>query len=207
MMETKVFEEKDINEVAKALKAGEVISFATETVYGVGVISSSEEAFKRLAATKRRPPEKPFTMMLANPKDAGNHAIIDAKAQRIMERFMPGEITVLLKARPNLDPWITMGLETIGIRVPDSKFVRDLIEKTGEPLLVTSANHSGEATAKSFEEAYAALNGEIYGVVKGVCHSQKASTIVNLSKEGEITLVREGGIPFEDIKNAWEEDS
>ena len=203
-METKILQENDIDSCASLLLKGEVVAFPTETVYGVGVIATKEEAFNALVASKRRPPSKPFSMMLSSLKDVDMYAKIGPKGRAVMEKYMPGEITVLVKAKEGLPHWITLGTPLIGIRIPDSKFVLSLIDKVGAPLLVTSANHSGEPTSTSFDVTYATFKGEIAGVVKGKCVSEKASTIVNISSEENITLVREGPIPFEDIKAIWE---
>lgn len=203
-METKILQENDIDSCASMLLKGEVVAFPTETVYGVGVIATKEEAFNALVASKRRPPSKPFSMMLSSLKDVDMYAKIGPKGRAVMEKYMPGEITVLVKAKEGLPHWITLGTPLIGIRIPDSKFVLSLIDKVAAPLLVTSANHSGEPTSTSFDVTYNTFNGEIAGIVKGKCVSEKASTIVNISSEENITLVREGPIPFEDIKATWE---
>lgn len=203
-MNTTIWEEKDIDLVAEALKRGEVVCFPTETVYGIGVIATQEAAFSKLVATKRRPPEKPFSMMVANLGQAFQYLEAGEKGKRVMEHFMPGEITVLAKAKEGLPSWVTLGTSILGLRIPAVPFVLALIEKVGEPLLVTSANHSGEPTSVSFEETKKVFDGEVCGIVKGNCHSKQASTIVNIISEDEIKLVREGPIPFAEIKNIWE---
>ena len=203
-METKILQENDLDLAASLLLKGEVVAFPTETVYGVGVIATKEDAFNALVASKRRPPNKPFSMMLSSLKDVDRYAEIGPKGRAVMEKYMPGEITVLVKAKPGLPNWITLGTTIIGIRIPDSKYVCSLIDKVGSPLLVTSANHSGEPTSTSFDVTYNTFNGEIAGVVVGKCVSEKASTIVNISSEDNISLVREGPIPFEDMKKVWE---
>ncbi|MBO4541082.1 MAG: Sua5/YciO/YrdC/YwlC family protein, partial [Bacilli bacterium] len=76
-----------------------------------------------------------------------------------------------------------------------------------QPLLVTSANHSGEPTSTSFEETLHAFDGEVAGIVKGDCASKLASTIVNIVSDDAIRLVREGPISFSEIKKVWEEKS
>jgi ribose 5-phosphate isomerase B len=82
----------------------------------------------------------------------------------------------------------------IGIRIPDSKFVLDMINKVGVPLLVPSANHSGEPTSTTFEETFKVFDGEVAAVVKGNCTAKLASTIVNVSNVNDIKLVREGPV-------------
>ncbi|MBQ1879333.1 MAG: Sua5/YciO/YrdC/YwlC family protein, partial [Bacilli bacterium] len=130
-METKILQENDIDSCASMLLKGEVVAFPTETVYGVGVIATKEEAFNALVASKRRPPSKPFSMMLSSLKDVDMYAKIGPKGRAVMEKYMPGEITVLVKAKEGLPHWITLGTPLIGIRIPDSKFVLSLIDKVG----------------------------------------------------------------------------
>ena len=204
-MKTNIWQESDIDLVAKALKEGEVVCFPTETVYGIGVIATQEEAFNKLVAAKRRPPSKPFSMMTSTLEEAEAYVELGPKAKAVTEAYMPGEITVLAKARKGLPRWITLGTPLIGIRIPDSPFVLELIKKVGAPLLVTSANHSGDPTSTSFAETLKAFDGEVAGIVQGECVSNLASTIVNIGSEEAISLVREGPIPFKDIQKTWEE--
>lgn len=203
-MQTKIWEKNQIEEAVKALQENEVICFPTETVYGIGVISNSQAAFDKLVQAKRRPPEKPFTLMCSSIEEALPYIDADEKALRVMKQFMPGEITLLLRSKKGNPHWIDLGTPLIGIRIPNSQFVLDLIHRVGHPCLVTSANHSGEPTSTKFEETYKVFNGEVYGIVKGECVSNLASTIVNLGNEDKISLVREGKLPFETIKNIWE---
>jgi tRNA A37 threonylcarbamoyladenosine synthetase subunit TsaC/SUA5/YrdC len=83
--------------------------------------------------------------------------------------------------------------------------VKKLIEAVGRPLLVTSANKSGEPTTKYFDDVVKAFGDELPAVVKGECESLTPTTIINLTADDKITLVREGPIPFEKILAYWEE--
>ena len=111
------------------------MAFPTETVYGVGVIATEEKAYNALVASKRRPPAKPFSMMLSLLQDVEKFAEVGPKGKAVMEKYMPGEITVLVKAKEGLPHWITLGTPIIGIRIPDSAYVLSLIDKVGAPLL------------------------------------------------------------------------
>ena len=187
-----------------ALKAGELVAFPTETVYGLGAISSSEEAFKKLVAAKKRPPEKPFTLMCSSIGQAVQYGEIDVGTVGVMQKFMPGEITLLLKARENLPHWLTLGSPFIGVRVPNDENVLAMIEEVGAPLLVPSANISGEAPAVTGDQVMEALGEECRVIVQGKCISEKPSTIVKV-EDGKISLVREGPIAFEEILRVYED--
>ncbi len=203
----KVLYWKNVEEAAELLKKGEVVCFPTETVYGMGAISSSEEAFNKLVAIKRRPADKPFTLMCSSIGEAVRYCEVDVRSIAVMKRFLPGEVTVLLPARANLPTWITLGTPFIGIRVPNSPEVLDLIEKVGTPLLVPSANRSGEPTSTTFEETYSVFKDEVGAIVKGKCESKLASTIVKMDPILGISLIRQGPVPFDEIKDVYENGS
>ena len=203
----KVLYWKNIDEAAELLKKGELVCFPTETVYGIGAISSSEEAFNKLVAAKRRPADKPFTLMCSSIGEAVRYCDVDVRSIAVMKHFLPGEITVIVPARKDLPKWITLGTPWIGIRVPNSPEVLELIEKVGTPLLVPSANHSGEPTATTFEETYPVFKDEVGAIIKGICESKLASTIVKMEPGIGISLIRQGPVPFEDIKKVYEDAS
>lgn len=195
--------EKDIDISAKVLSSGEILAFPTETVYGVGVVYDDEAAFTKLVNLKKRPPNKPFALMCASLEDAFKYVDVGPKAKALMEHFLPGELTVLVNAKPLLPNWVTLGTGVIGIRVPDSSWVRSLIGKVGKPCLVTSANRSGEPTSRFYDDVLKIFDGEVGGIVKGECTSLIPSTIVNLTSEKEIVLVRQGPIPFATLEDYW----
>ncbi len=203
----KVLYWKNIDEAAELLKKGELVCFPTETVYGMGAISSSEEAFNKLVAAKRRPADKPFTLMCSSIGEAVRYCDVDVRSIAVMKHFLPGEITVIVPVRKDLPKWITLGTPWIGIRVPNSPEALDLIEKVGTPLLVPSANRSGEATATTFEETYSVFKDEVGAIIKGKCQSNIASTIVKMEPGIGISLIRQGPVPFEDIKKVYEDAS
>jgi L-threonylcarbamoyladenylate synthase len=195
--------EKDVAACAKILSNEEILAFPTETVYGVGVVYDSKTAFEKLVALKKRPPNKPFALMCSSMDQAYFYINVGPKAKAVMEAFLPGELTVLVRSRENLPEHVTLGTGVIGIRVPDSKFVCAMIAKVGKPCLVTSANRSGEPTSTRYEEVVKIFDGEVGGIVKGDCVSLIPTTIVSLVSEEKITLVREGPIPFAKIEEVW----
>ena len=203
-MDTLIIQWKDISYGIKVLSEGEALAFPTETVYGLGIAMDKESNFRRLVALKRRPPEKPFTIMSSSLAYAANVAQLDARMRGIMKKYLPGPLTVLLPKRPHLPYYLTLGLPSIGYRVPDDKNVIDMIDKVGVPLLVPSANPSDLPPALNVEEAYRYFRGQIPYIVEGNIRGGKPSTIVDLSAPGEIKLVREGPIPFDEIKATFD---
>jgi L-threonylcarbamoyladenylate synthase len=195
--------QKDVEIAAKVLRNGEILVFPTETVYGIGVVYDSKEAFEHLVQTKKRPPSKPFALMCSSLEQAFSYIEVGPKAKAVMKQFLPGELTVLVHAKSDLPEHVTLGTGIIGIRVPDSPYVQALISKVGKPCLVTSANMSGQPTSTNYAEVLKVFDGLVGGIVEGKCTSLVASTIVDLTSEDEIKLVREGPIPFAELQKAW----
>lgn len=193
----------DKNALIEALRHDEIIAFPTETVYGLAALATSKKAFEKLNAIKRRPAEKPFTLMCSSLGQAAKYAEIDVKSLSVMKKYFPGELTVILTARKGIPSWMDLGTGMIGIRIPDSQEALDLIDKLGVPLLVPSANRSGEPPIDDFKEIADEFKDEIYFVVEGQCLGGKPSTIVSMPLNGDIKLVREGPIPFNAIDETY----
>ena len=197
-------DQKNVKSAVKVLQNEEILALPTETVYGVAVVYDSKKAFDKLVATKQRAPEKPFALACGKVADSFAYIEADEASKRVMETFLPGELTVLVNAKKNL-PWhVTLGTNVIGIRIPAYPYITELLTELGKPVLLTSANISGQPTSRSYDEVLSYFDHKIGGIVKGECTSKVASTIVNLSVPGKITLVREGSIPFDKIKQVWE---
>ena len=201
-METRIYDFDD-ERVIQEIKNNNVVALPTETVYGLGVIYDSLEAFERLVKVKQRKPDKPFTLMLSCIEDIKNYAYFDENTYRVILKYMPGEITLLLKPKESLYPWVTLNSPYIGIRIAGLLKVGELIKKVGQPMLVTSANISSFPACVDFEQTYETFSSYIPAIIKGETISSIPSTIVKCD-EGTITLIRQGRIPFEEIKKTWE---
>lgn len=196
-MQTKIVTKQDIDLLVEALYQEEVIAFPTETVYGLGILYDSKKAMEKLKWAKKRPETKPFTLMVQDPREIENFAKTTPRDWKIIQAFMPGPITLIFERLDSVDPSLTNGYKTIGIRCPDDPFVLELLKKAKKPMLVPSANISGQKAANNSEEVMASLDGRIAMVVEGQCGSQTPSTIVDLTgkeprviRQGEITLAK-----------------
>lgn len=194
----------DIEQAAKLLKEEQVIGFPTETVYGLGILYDSPLAFSRLVEVKERPENKPFTVMCGNKDQIREVAYVNAKIEKLMDTFMPGAITLLLKKKEHLPYFVTLESEFVGVRIPDHPLVLSLLEKVGKPLLVPSANKSGKPPLSTYEEVKNVFNHEIAAFFLENSGGQKPSTIVKIDGDS-LTLIREGSLSFEKIKEVWEE--
>ena len=196
-MNTVSVKKEDIEQVAKLVSDSRVVAFPTETVFGLGVKFGSYQALDAFYEIKHRDKGKAISMMISNPKDIEKYAYINKEAKKLIDAFMPGMITIILKKRPFIDDYFTASLDTIGIRIPDDPFVLALLDQTG-PMLVTSANLSGEDSLVDDKAVMEVFNGKIPLIVEGESISKKASTIVDLSK-GKIEILRVGDISKEQI--------
>lgn len=201
----KILNQNQLDEASEFLKKGEVIAFPTETVYGLGVILDDEEAYKKLVTVKRRPPEKPFTLMLADPEQIREFAKLNSIAEKLISRFMPGQFTIIVDAKPGLPKWCVSEAGKIGIRIADYDLIRNLIRKTGKALLVPSANKSGETPGTTSDEVIEAFNNELAAVIEGKSVSNTPSTIV-LVEDDCARIIREGVVTKEDIEKVISED-
>ncbi len=184
------------------IKENKVLAFPTETVFGFGVIYDSKEAFDTLCKLKNRVPDKPFTIMVSKKEDIAEFTDLNPRMEKLIDSFMPGEITILFPAKENLFPWLTLNQPTVGIRIANLKEVPDLINRVGKPMLVTSANMSGQPPILDETALLKQFDGKIEGIVRGNCKSKIPSTIVMITGD-KLKLIRQGSIPFEDIVKEW----
>ena len=181
-----------------------VVAFPTETVMGLGILFNDKEAYEKLNQVKRRPEEKPYTMMVKSVKDLGKYCEINEVTQRVIDAFMPGSITILVPVKKDMVPdYVTHNTNVIGMRVPTNEEAIELLKEVDIPLLVPSANRSGEKPALNSEETKQIFGDDIDFVISGEAQNGQPSTIVNLVKE-EAEVVREGPISAQDIFDAIE---
>lgn len=197
---TKVVLENQMNEICDVIQKGGIVAFPTETVYGVGIHFDDEEALERLMEAKNRDYSKAITLMVADKADISQYAYISPQAQKMIDQFMPGMITLIFKKKESVRDIMTNGKLTIGIRIPDSEFVLSLLKKVG-PMLVTSANLSQHSNTTSTQEVLNQLDGRIDLVVDGKTSDNIASTVVDVSQD-EIKILRAGKITKEQIEEA-----
>lgn len=198
---TKVVLPEKMDEIKACILKGDVVAFPTETVYGLGVQFGNKKALDSLFTVKNRDQKKAVTLMLSHIDMLEKYAYVDERIMKVAKAFMPGRITLVLNRKESVDPAMTNGLPTIGIRIPDSPFVLDLINKVG-PLSVTSANLSGGGNTTNEKEVLEQLDGRIPLVVKGQTSSSLASTVVKLT-DGKVEILREGAITKEDIEEVF----
>ena len=195
----KIYTYKDVDSIVAAFQSHQILAFPTDTVYGVGVMYGSLEDLNRLKMAKHRPEEKPIPMMVSSVEQMKKVALIDEKTKKMIDAFMPGALTIVVRLKEGVSRKFTNGKDTIAIRMPDSSFVLDVIRRLDCPLMVSSANMSGEPTALTMEDALNQLP-HIDGIVQGECKQLMASTIVDCTGP-EFKILRPGPITEEMLKN------
>ena len=198
----KRYKEDEIDELVQILINDGVISVPTDTVYGLCARINSKEA-NNLMHVKNRPSNKLFPIMCADKEQIKRISIVDEKVEKLIDRFMPGPITLVLKKRVGLFDFVNNGGATIAVRMATSKVLEDIIRKVGCPIFMTSANQSGEPVAHNPDEIEKACPF-IDGILEGEVSFGEASTIVDCTLE-EVKILRAGPITIEKIKEIIEE--
>ena len=189
----------------KVLDNSGVIAFPTETVMGLGVYYNDFDAYNYLNKIKRRPEEKPYTLMLGDINKIMEFAVLDKRAEAVIKAFMPGELTILLKAKDNVPTYVTHNTGVIGVRVPADKELCEFLNCIKTPLLVPSANRSGEKPAMTSQEVKEIFKDEVGYVFEGSSKGGVPSTIIDLTGK-EVKIYREGNIKLFSILKVIEEE-
>lgn len=187
-----------LEDALKALNDHQVIAFPTETVFGLGVFYDDYQAYNLLNKVKNRHEDKPYTMMLYDINEINKYADVDKKYLPIIKKYMPGSLTILVKAKENVPNYVTHNTKIIGIRIPSNKEALELLRFVKKPLLVPSANKADQKPALCDEEVKAIFNDEIRVIIPGKAIGGQASTIIDLTGD-EIKLIRKGPIPLEEL--------
>lgn len=184
---------KTLSDAVDFVRAEQVIAAPTDTVYGLVCRFDSSKAMEELYRVKDRPADKALPVLLGDESQlplviAGP---LPALAQELIARFWPGPLTLILPALPHLPPVLTAGGATVGVRIPDQPFLRELARRAG-PLASSSANRSGGPECSTAAAALAQLDGRIPLLVDaGLTALAQASTVLGLSGDTP-RILREG---------------
>ncbi len=184
-----------IDRAAALLRAGELVAFPTETVYGLGADATNEAAIKAVFAAKGRPADNPLIVHLADGEAARGEAVFDARAERLATRFWPGPLTLVLRRRADscLAAPVSAGLDTVALRVPCHATALELLRAVGRPVAAPSANPSGRLSPTTADHVAEGLGDAIAMTLDdGPCPLGLESTVVSL--DGEARLLRPGGL-------------
>jgi len=191
----------EIRKAAEILRAGGLVAFPTETVYGLGADASNAGAVARLYATKRRPADHPVIVHFGSGESAFAWAReIPRAARQLAERFWPGPLTLILKRSALAKDFVTGGQDTVGLRVPSHPVARGLLEMFQGGIAAPSANRFGLVSPTTAAHVREDLGDDVDLVLEGgPSEVGIESTIVDLST-GSALLLRPGAISREDLE-------
>ncbi len=198
-MRTVVLKGEDaLKKGAELIASGEVVAFPTETVYGLGADAFNGEAVKKIFAAKGRPSDNPLIVHVADADGLeGLVSGIPEGARAVMEKFMPGPLTVIMKKSAKVPDSVTAGLDTVGIRMPSHPVARAFIRACGTPIAAPSANRSTHISPTSAEHVFEDMDGRIPLIIDGgECEVGIESTIIDMSTDVP-TILRPGAITAE----------
>ncbi|MCI6271436.1 MAG: threonylcarbamoyl-AMP synthase [Erysipelotrichaceae bacterium] len=185
-----IIEKKDYKYAVDVLKKDGIIAYPTDTVYGLAIRYNSNKALENLINRKKRPKEKSFPIMVSNLKMLKKVAIVNERSEEIINRLMPGALTVVLNKNDETG--------TIAIRMAHEETLKKIIEELNEPIYLTSANLSNYPTCNSPDEIVMYNLADV--IVNGETKEGIASTIVDLTGD-DIKILRQGPISLDDILN------
>ncbi|HHT7813883.1 TPA: L-threonylcarbamoyladenylate synthase [Streptococcus suis] len=183
------------------LENGGAVILPTETVYGLFAQALNEDAVNRVYQLKQRPRDKAMNLNVSNLNDiyffSQNTPFF---LEKLYNRFMPGPLTIILKANDNVPFWVNSGLDTVGFRLPNHEQTLRLIAETG-PLIGPSANVSGQESGKKFSDIQAQFSVDLPGIKDDQALTGIDSTILDLSGQ-KARILRQGAISREEIQKA-----
>ena len=191
----------EIAAAVQALRAGGLVAFPTETVYGLGCDAENVDALRRLYAVKGRPPDHPVIVHLASPTMLDEWALdVGPDATRLAAACWPGPLTLVVRRAPRVPDEVTAGRETVAVRVPDQPVALALLRAFGGGLAAPSANRFGRVSPTSAAHVRADLGADVDVVLDGgECPIGVESTIVDCSTD-QPAILRLGGVPVERIE-------
>lgn len=206
-MKTKYFDwknnvdESELNKIKEILDNDGVIIFPTDTVYGIACNCFSEKAIKKVFDIKKRPENKPINV-LSNSLDKIKLVSknISEKEKFLIDKYMPGALTIILDKNEKVSDILTAGLDTIGVRIPKNNISLRILENVSYPLATTSANISGDSAGIKITDFLKEFDGLVDAIIDGGETDLKvASTIVRVESDNKLKIIREGTLKIKEM--------
>ncbi|MDZ7660607.1 L-threonylcarbamoyladenylate synthase [Fodinibius sp.] len=189
-----------LDQYINLLKSGEVVAFPTETVYGLGADAKNPDAIKKVFEIKGRPSDNPLIVHIADKKQVEDFASeITDDAQKLMDAFWPGPLTLIFKKKPEVLDIITAGLDTVALRWPKHPLSQQLIALAG-PVVAPSANSSGKPSPTKAEHVKEDFGDDFPVVDAGETEIGLESTVLDITSE-PYTIYRPGAVSADDISS------
>jgi L-threonylcarbamoyladenylate synthase len=196
-------DEELLKEAARLIKNGEVVAFPTETVYGLGADATNSKAVIKIFEVKNRPLDNPAIVHIQSFEEIDNVAReIPEEAYRLMKKFWPGPLTLILKRDERIAKETSAGLDTVAVRMPSHPVAQLLIKLSGLPIAAPSANKSGRPSPTDAKHVLQDFKGEIPLIIdSGRTQHGVESTVLDMTKSPPM-LLRPGALSSEDIREA-----
>lgn len=200
-MNTKHFSVNELESAAQLLRAGEVVAFPTETVYGLGADALNADAVRKIFLAKGRPSDNPLIVHIADKSQLLMVAReVPTVANRLMAQFWPGPLTIVLPKRSEIPQIVTANLDTVAVRLPNHRIAMEIIRLAGVPLAAPSANRSGRPSATTWQAVAEDLNGRIAGLVCGEPTTIGIESTVVDTTSNPPRVLRPGGVSLEQLR-------
>lgn len=188
------------------IKKGQVIIYPTDTVYGLGVNALDEKAVKKIFEIKGRDFNKPISIIVKSIEMAKEMANFGKDIEKILEKILPGPVTVILYKKKILPNILTGGSKKIGLRVPDYKFTQILMENLDFPITTTSANISGEPSSGNIKDILNQFKNQkskpVLILDAGTLPEKQPSTVLDLTGP-EPKILRTGPVTKNELKKLF----
>lgn len=191
-----------LEEAGRIIRSGGLVVFPTETVYGIGANGLDAEACRSIYAAKGRPSDNPLILTVpdaAAVKQAA--ACVPPVAEKLMNAFWPGPLTIVLPRQPYVPNAATGGLDTVAVRCPAHEVARAFLQCAAVPVAGPSANLSTRPSPTTAEEVYHDMQGRVDMILDGgPCQIGVESTIVECNQDDAVTILRPGGVTVSMLK-------
>ncbi len=192
-----------IGQAAALVRLGQPVGFPTETVYGLGANALDQHAVKRIFVAKGRPADNPLIVHVTSIADVKRLVLdVPPAARKLMKRFWPGPLTLVLRKKSAVPDVVTAGLDTVAVRMPSHPVARKLIKAAGVPIAAPSANRSGKPSPTTAAHVLADMDGRIPLIIDGgQCEVGIESTVLDMTSAVPV-LLRPGGVTLPQLRKA-----
>lgn len=184
-------------QIKDTLDAGGVITYVTDTVWGLGALPNNKKGVEKIYEIKKREAQKPLILMSDKIENLKPYVKeINPTAQKLVDEYFPGALTLVLPKSNKTGDYITSGFDTVGIRVPDNAVFKEICEGiSGHVLATTSANLSHEPSARTYEQAILNMQGKADLIIQDFGQSAKGlESTVALILDDKIKILRQGAV-------------
>lgn len=192
---------EELKIICNLIRNGELVIFPTETVYGIGANALDNNAVGKIFLAKGRPSDNPLIVHLADKRKISEIAEeLNEVEQKLVDNFMPGPFTLILKRKPIVPDIVTGGLDTVAIRIPDNIIAKAIIQFSGVPIAAPSANISGKPSGTNIEDIRKELEGKVSAIVDGGDTAIGLESTVVKVVSGIPVILRPGKVTPEEIE-------